>query len=62
MCDPDEKVSQTLKREFMEEALNSLRMTDTEKLNLETRLKSFFDDGREIYHGYVDDPRNTGFY
>lgn len=51
MVDPGEQVSVTLKREFIEEALNG-------KLQ-ETELDEFFANGSEIFKGYVDDPRNT---
>lgn len=51
MVDPGEQVSVTLKREFIEEALNG-KMTDAD-------LDGFFAKGSEIYKGYVDDPRNT---
>lgn len=51
MVDPGEQVSVTLKREFIEEALNG-KMTNTD-------LDEFFANGSEIYKGYVDDPRNT---
>lgn len=51
MVDPGEQVSVTLKREFIEEALNG-RVQESE-------LEEFFADGAEIYKGYVDDPRNT---
>lgn len=59
MVDPGEKVSTTVKREFMEEALDS---TGTAKENigqLKEMVEKFFDNGEEIYRGYVDDPRNT---
>jgi ADP-ribose pyrophosphatase len=51
MVDPGEQVSVTLKREFVEEALNG-------KIQ-EADLDEFFKTGAEIYKGYVDDPRNT---
>ena len=51
MVDPGEMVSQTLKREFMEEAMASASSTE--------ELEKFFENGQEIYRGYVDDPRNT---
>lgn len=51
MVDPGEQVSVTLKREFIEEALNG-------KIK-EEQLDDFFKNGSEIYKGYVDDPRNT---
>ncbi|KAB7496574.1 ADP-ribose pyrophosphatase, mitochondrial [Armadillidium nasatum] len=59
MVDPGEKVTSTLLREFMEEAMNSLEMNDVEIQNTEKELKELFDKGNEIYSGYVDDPRNT---
>lgn len=59
MVDDDEEVSLTLKREFGEEALNSLETTEEQKAALEEDLKQFFESGTEIYKGYVDDPRNT---
>lgn len=51
MVDAGEQVSATLKREFIEEALNG-------KIH-ESELDAFFADGKDIYKGYVDDPRNT---
>lgn len=51
MVDPGEQVSVTLKREFIEEALNG-------KVE-ESELDGFFASGSDIYKGYVDDPRNT---
>ncbi|CAD1477514.1 unnamed protein product, partial [Heterotrigona itama] len=59
MVDPDETVSATLKREFMEEAMNSMKKNKAEKEELEKSMKEFFKQGKEIYKGYVDDPRNT---
>lgn len=59
MVDPNEDVSQTLKREFCEEAINSLSLTDAQKKNLNLALGNFFKTGKEVYRGYVDDPRNT---
>lgn len=59
MVDPGEKVSVTLRREFMEEALNALEKSDSEIQDIKQKLQVFFDKGQEIYKGYVDDPRNT---
>ena len=59
MVDPGETVSVTVKREFMEEALDS---TDSGKENIEQlqeMVGKFFEAGAEVYKGYVDDPRNT---
>lgn len=59
MVDPGEMVTSTLKREFMEEALNILEC-DRDKIKKSNALiDKFFDEGEDIYHGYVDDPRNT---
>ena len=59
MVDPGEQVSVTLRREFMEEALDSGTLGSKDKEIIEQKLKEFFDNGKEIYKGYVDDPRNT---
>lgn len=59
MVDPGEHISETLKREFMEEALNSGVMGTRDLETVGNRLKDFFDTGKEVYKGYVDDPRNT---
>ena len=52
MVDAGESISQTLKREFGEEALGS----DPNKIATASRILS---NGNCIYQGYVDDPRNT---
>ncbi|CAL7948347.1 unnamed protein product [Xylocopa violacea] len=59
MVDPGETISATLKREFMEEAMNSLRKSKAEREELEKSIRKLFEKGEEIYKGYVDDPRNT---
>ncbi|XP_077976552.1 ADP-ribose pyrophosphatase, mitochondrial-like isoform X2 [Styela clava] len=59
MVDAGEKVSLTLKREFGEEALNSLKYSEKDKKALEKSFSNLFSKGHEIYSGYVDDPRNT---
>lgn len=69
MVDPGEKVSETVKREFMEEALSSTGKFVSISLNrkiilftlvdLSKSLTEFFNAGTEVYKGYVDDPRNT---
>ncbi|KAK1135724.1 ADP-ribose pyrophosphatase, mitochondrial [Melipona bicolor] len=59
MVDPGETISATLKREFMEEAMNSLKKNKAEREKLEKSIRKFFEQGEEIYKGYVDDPRNT---
>ncbi|XP_029411179.1 ADP-ribose pyrophosphatase, mitochondrial isoform X2 [Nannospalax galili] len=60
MVDPGEKISATLKREFGEEALNSLQKSTAEKREIEEKLHRLFSQEHlVIYKGYVDDPRNT---
>ncbi|XP_059614210.1 ADP-ribose pyrophosphatase, mitochondrial [Phlebotomus argentipes] len=52
MVDPGENIAATLKREFIEEALNSNARP--------TEVEIFFKlAGTPVYEGYVDDPRNT---
>ncbi|CAN8209293.1 unnamed protein product [Coccothraustes coccothraustes] len=60
MVDPGEKITATLKREFEEEALNSLQKSPEEKAKLEKQLQKLFSQEHfVVYRGYVDDPRNT---
>uniref|UniRef100_A0A672KSG6 ADP-ribose pyrophosphatase, mitochondrial-like n=1 Tax=Sinocyclocheilus grahami TaxID=75366 RepID=A0A672KSG6_SINGR len=56
MVDPGERISQTLQREFSEEALNSLQASPSEREKIQKRITELFDS---VYKGYVDDPRNT---
>ena len=51
MVDPGENVSETVKREFREEA-----MRDGLDQN---NIKKLFTNGYKLYESYVDDPRNT---
>ncbi|XP_039727684.1 ADP-ribose pyrophosphatase, mitochondrial-like [Pteropus medius] len=60
MVDPGEKISTTLKREFSEEAMNSLRKSRAEIQELEKQLHMLFSQEHfVVYKGYVYDPRNT---
>ncbi|RZC34143.1 NUDIX domain containing protein [Asbolus verrucosus] len=59
MVDPGEKVSETLRREFLEEAFNSLEASPEKRQHNEQLIGKFFESGEEIFRGYVDDPRNT---
>ncbi|VDL19520.1 unnamed protein product [Hymenolepis diminuta] len=59
MVDPGEEVSVTLKREFSEEAMGSLDASKDEVEKIRSEVNNAFSNGREIYRGYVDDPRNT---
>ena len=53
MVETEESVSQTLAREFKEEAINGHNSNPPDVI-------AFFDNcGRIVYQGYVDDPRNT---
>lgn len=59
MVDPGESVSVTLKREFGEEALNSLELEEKQRAMLKKQLDDLFSNGKPLYRGYVDDRRNT---
>jgi hypothetical protein len=48
MCDPGEKISQTLKREFMEEATDSTGINKESVKEIENHLKDLFDNGIEV--------------
>lgn len=48
MCDPGEKASLTMYREFMEEAMNNENMSQGEKDVIKRRLKNFFANGEEV--------------
>lgn len=49
MNDPDEKISQTLKREFMEEAIDVLGKNEGRKEEFSQYLKEFFEKGDEVF-------------
>ncbi len=51
MVDPGEDVSETVKREFQEEA-----MRDGVDKNY---INQLFSNGYKLFESYVDDPRNT---
>lgn len=59
MVDPGEDKTVTLKREFGEEALNTLELSADEKKIVAAELEMLFNNGDVVYRGYVDDPRNT---
>lgn len=59
MVDPGEVITATLRREFCEEALNSLERSGEEKDTQERIQNLFSQDHLLVYKGYVDDPRNT---
>lgn len=49
MVDPGEHVTVTLKREFGEEALNSLEADENKKRELQLRINEFFAKGSEVF-------------
>lgn len=56
MVDDGESVSLTLKREFTEEAG---AVDEDHKEEFEKDIQELFVNGKVVYQGYVDDPRNT---
>jgi ADP-ribose pyrophosphatase len=48
MCDPGEKISQTLKREFMEEATDCLGANQEARSSIEDHLNHLFENGVEV--------------
>uniref|UniRef100_V9L179 ADP-ribose pyrophosphatase, mitochondrial n=1 Tax=Callorhinchus milii TaxID=7868 RepID=V9L179_CALMI len=59
MVDVGEKLSATLKREFGEEALNSIQLSEADREKMKALMNILFQAGELVYKGYVDDPRNT---
>ncbi|XP_046840253.1 ADP-ribose pyrophosphatase, mitochondrial-like [Xenia sp. Carnegie-2017] len=59
MVEPGDTVSKTLKKEFGEEAFNSIELSQHEQQELQEALTKLFQNGSMISCGYVDDPRNT---
>lgn len=59
MVDPGEKVTSTAVREFREEAINSLDMSEEELKTWKQKFDKFFSEGEIVYQGYIDDDRNT---
>jgi ADP-ribose pyrophosphatase len=59
MVEAGDTVSLTLRKEFGEEALNTLEASPEERTKMEEMLRKLFANGTEVYRGYVDDPRNT---
>ena len=52
MCDPGEKVSVTLKREFMEEATDALGSNKASREQIEEHLSSLFENGIEVFDSF----------
>jgi len=59
MVECGDTVSLTLKKEFGEEALNSMEMDAKAAAETRKHLDELFTHGVDLYKGYVDDPRNT---
>ncbi|KAL3858491.1 hypothetical protein ACJMK2_013079 [Sinanodonta woodiana] len=59
MVNAGEVVTVTLRREFGEEALNTIEMSPEERKATLASIEECFKHGKEVYRGYVDDPRNT---
>lgn len=59
MVDAGERVTQTLWREFAEEALNAEEKSAEEREAARARLAALFAGGQELFRGPVDDRRNT---
>eukprot|EP00054_Salpingoeca_dolichothecata_P021143 m.134737 g.134737 ORF g.134737 m.134737 type:complete len:299 (+) comp23883_c0_seq2:48-944(+) len=57
--EPGSNISQTLMKEFSEEALDSLNMSKEDGASLHLRVSKMLGKGHCLYEGYVDDPRNT---
>eukprot|EP00058_Branchiostoma_floridae_P006677 XP_002592165.1 hypothetical protein BRAFLDRAFT_88112 [Branchiostoma floridae] len=59
MVEPGENLTMTLKNEFGEEALGKLDKTEQERMDMSIKLDKLFRQGKEVFKGYSDDPRNT---
>jgi len=59
MVEPGQVVTQALKAEFGEEAMAKLNFTEEERERISRQIDKLFNNGVEVYKGYVDDPRNT---
>jgi hypothetical protein len=58
MVEKKERVTDTLQREFFEEAMNFPNMDKRAQRTLLARIKDVFENGGiRVYCGYVDDPR-----
>ena len=59
IVEPGHTVTATVKKEFGEEALNTLGIPEEDAKVLVQRVQEAFANGVVIYTGYSDDPRNT---
>ena len=53
MVDPGERVATTVKREFMEEALDSTGAAKDNIEEIKTMVNDFFNDGDEVWKNYI---------
>ena len=60
MVDPGEKISATLKREFGEEALNSLQKSSAEKREIEEKLHALFSQEHLVVRSSPGRPSQEG--
>ena len=58
MVDAGEAVSRTLKREFGEEAMNTLEATEAEKKQIEKQINQLFEGGTKV--GGLDSSQQDG--
>ncbi len=54
MVDPGDTVSRTLRKEFGEEAMNSLEATEEEKKEIEAHVNELFKAGDEVLHNLTN--------
>jgi len=59
MVEEGHTVSATLKKEFGEEAMDTMQLTNNERETVRELIEQLFANGTTVYKGYVDDPRNT---
>eukprot|EP00112_Aurelia_sp_Birch-Aquarium-sp1_P007627 Seg1831.8 transcript_id=Seg1831.8/GoldUCD/mRNA.D3Y31 product="Transient receptor potential cation channel subfamily M member 2" protein_id=Seg1831.8/GoldUCD/D3Y31 len=59
MVESNERISETLRREFSEEAFAKLDLPEERRQAIARKIDDLFKHGTEVYKGYVDDPRNT---
>ena len=60
--DPGEAVSVTLKREFGEEAMNTLEANPDEKEEIEEAIRDLFDHGQEVSITLITSEKVKRFY
>ncbi|XP_064607537.1 transient receptor potential cation channel subfamily M member-like 2 isoform X2 [Liolophura sinensis] len=56
---PGENISSAVKRTLVKEALSDLIEDERKAAEMKPKLDKLFENGEEVYRGYVDDARNT---